>query len=455
MKRRHSFFGQVFCRVVVGGFAVLVAAALLITGAAPVHAQLNADEATMVEWIEAHTGEIEALIERTVNINSGTMNFDGVREVGEILREEYDALGFETEWLDMAEVGRSGHLFARHASDSASARGQKILMIGHLDTVFEADDAFQTFEREADSTWATGPGTDDMKSGNVIMLYALKALAAVGALADAQIVVAYTGDEESPGNPLAVTRAPLIEAGRWADIGLGFEAGVRDGDIDLATVSRRSASEWLLEVTGRQAHSSRVFTEQVGAGAIFEAARILSEFYDEVRGEEYLTFNAGTILGGTDVTYDPEQTRGEAFGKTNVVARGAVVHGGLRTISQDQMARARNAMREVVARHLPHTDATITFADGYPAMAPSDANIRLQAVLSGINQELGGDEMPAVDPSRRGAADISFVAPYTDGLAGLGAVGEHGHTPEERLDLASIPRAVQRAAVLVYRLSHN
>ena len=441
MSHRHSFIHK----ALIGGFALCLMA--------PAFAQLKADEAAMVNWIEDHTGEVEALIERTVNINSGTMNFEGVREVGRIMQAEFDALGFETEWIDMAEVNRSAHLFARHVSDDAA--GPKILMIGHLDTVFEADDAFQTFEREPNSTWATGPGTDDMKSGNVIILYALKALQAIGALDDLNVVVAYTGDEESPGAPLDVTRGALIEAGEWADIGLGFEAGIRDGDVDYATVSRRGASEWSLEITGRQSHSSRIFTENVGAGAIFEAARILSEFYDEVRGEEYLTFNAATILGGTDVTYDVEQTRGEAFGKFNVVPRRAVVNGGIRSIAQDQLDRAHDAMRAVVARHLPQTDATITFIEGYPPMAPTEGNQRLHEMLSQINQDLGGGSMPALDPSRRGAADISFVAPLTDGLAGLGAVGQGSHSPDERLDLASLPRAVERAAVLVYRLSRG
>ena len=441
----NTFINTVFSNALVG-------AACLLAGSYA-HAQLNADETALVSWIGDNTGEMEALIERTVNINSGTMNFAGVREVGDVMRAELDTLGFETEWIDMAEVNRSGHLFARHIPEGAS--GPKILMIGHLDTVFEADDSFQTFEREPGSTWATGPGTVDMKSGNVILLFALKALQAIGALADLQVVVAYTGDEESPGAPLDVTRAALTEAGEWADVGLGFEWGIRDGDVDYATVSRRSASGWSLEVTGRQSHSSRIFSEDVGAGAVFEAARILSEFYDEVRGEEYLSFNAATILGGTDVTYDVEQTRGEAFGKFNVVPRRAVVNGGIRALSQDQLDRAQAAMREVVARHLPHTDATITFTAGYPPMAPTAGNQRLHEMLSQINQDLGGGRMPALDPSQRGAADISFVAPLTDGLAGLGAVGESSHSPNERLDLASLPRAVERAALLVYRLSRE
>jgi glutamate carboxypeptidase len=433
----------------------LIPSAALWLIASCVSAQLDDTERAMVAWIEAHAAEAEALIESTVNINSGTMNLAGVRTVAEVLEPELAALGFETEWLDMAEVNRAGHLFARHIPAAGEAAGRRILMIGHLDTVFEPNSGFLTFEREAGTTWATGPGVEDMKSGNVVMLYALKALAAVGALGRAQIVVAYTGDEENPGEPLATTRRDLIEAGQWADISLGFEGGRRDGDIEWATVARRGFSGWQLEVTGVQAHSSQIFSEGVGAGAIFEAARILSGFYAEVRGEEYLTFNAGTILGGTDIQYDYEETRGGVSSKTNIVPRRVVVQGEIRAISQEQLERARATMRELVSRGLPHTQASISFADGYPAMAPTEGNLRLQGMLSDINVALGGAPMPALDPLRRGAADISFVAPYTDGLAGLGGVGQNGHTPEERLDLASIPRVVQRAALLIYRLTRN
>jgi glutamate carboxypeptidase len=63
--------------------------------------------------------------------------------------------------------------------------------------------------------------------------------------------------------------------------------------------------------------------------------------------------------------------------------------------------------------------------------------------------------MPALDPLRRGAADISFVAPYTDALAGLGAIGGDGHTPDEYIELSSMPLAIKRAAILIYRLSRD
>ncbi len=416
----------------------------------PTLADMDATERRIAEWVDANAENAIDLLAETVNIGSGTMNHDGVRAVGAVMRRELDAIGLETEWIDMpAEVNRAGHLFGRRHS----GRGPRILMIGHLDTVFEADDAFQSFKRDGDT--AIGPGVDDMKSGNVIIVYALKALRAAGVLDDVSVVVAYTGDEEKTGAPLSLSRKHLIEAGEWADIALGFESGVHDGGTDWATIARRSSSSWMLTVRGRQAHSSGVFSEEVGAGAIFEAARILNAFYEEVRGEEYLTFNAGTIQGGTSVEYEPEQNRGTTFGKTNVVPNTVVVHGGMRTISQQQLERARDRMRAVVADSLPHTSASIAFEDRYPPMAPTEGNQRLQLLLSDVNRDLGRGEMPALDPSRRGAADISFVAPMTDALAGLGAIGTGGHTPNETLDLTSMPLAIKRAAILIYRLSQE
>jgi len=427
---------------------VTVLCALIFS--APVSAAFNVEEQAMIDWIDEHSEDAIDLLEQLVNISSGTMNQKGVRKVGDVLRAELDELGLETEWIVLsAEMQRAGHLVGR----LKGTRGRKMLLIGHLDTVFETSDESQAFSREGNI--GKGPGIDDMKSGDVIIIYALKALREIGALDDAQIIAFYTGDEEKTGKPLSVSRKDLIEAGQWADVALGFEAAVHYDGSDWATIARRSSSEWRLDVTGKQAHSSRVFSEDVGAGAIYEAARIISAFYDEVRGEEHLTFNAGTILGGTDVQYEFEQNRGSTFGKTNVVPRKAIVHGGIRTISLEQLERAKEAMRAVVAQHLPHTDASISFVDGYPPMFPTDGNKRLQEKFSRINEELGRGPMPALDPSRRGAADVSFVAPYTDALAGLGANGEGGHTPNESLELDSMTLAIKRAAILIYRLSRE
>ena len=423
---------------------------LLSFGLPGVTADFDENESAMLTWIDAHAENAISLLEETVNISSGTLNVAGVNAVGTVMRRELDSLGLETEWIALPpEMQRAGHLVGRNTTSD----GKKILMIGHLDTVFEADDTFQAFGR--DGNIASGPGVDDMKSGNVIMVYALKALQHIGLLETIPVVVFYTGDEEKAGRPLSVSRKDLIDAGQWADISLGYESAARHEGQDWATIARRSSTGWRLEVEGKRAHSSGIFDEDTGAGAIFEAARILSAFYDDVRGEQYLTFNAGTIQGGTIVEYDFEQNRGTTFGKTNVVPGKVIVHGGIRTISPEQLQRAQQAMRDVVAKNLPRTNASITFTDGYPPMSPTEGNKHLQQVLSDINEQLGRGFMPALDPTRRGAADISFVAPYSDSLAGLGAIGSGGHTPSESLELDSMTVAIKRSAILIYRLGRE
>ena len=379
-----------------------------------------------------------------VNINSGTMNHEGVKRVGMVFKDAYEKINFNTKWIDMSEVNRAGHLFA----ETDGNKGKKLLLIGHLDTVFESDSPFQEFETVNDSM-AKAPGGNDMKGGDVIMLYALKALYQNGLLEDTQVIVAYTGDEESTGKPLSLSRNDLIEAAKRSDIALGFETA---SGFNYATVARRGASGWKVEVQGKRAHSSGIFSENTGAGAIFELSRILNEFYNEVRGEEYLTFNPGVILGGTSVSFDEALSKGTAFGKDNVVSQTAVVDGGLRFISEEQKERARAKMREIVSNNLPQTSATISFVDSYPAMSPTEGNKNLLKVLDQVSLDLGQGGVEAIDPGKRGAADVSFVAEYVDCLDGLGTMGRGAHTPEETVNLKTIEALTKRTAILIYRL---
>lgn len=428
------------------GLVAGVVAILAVAEAVPAQepAVLSPVELDIVDYVDGHTEEMVVLLARVVEMNSGTMNLEGVRAVGEVFREELEALGFEARWVAMPEsVNRAGHLVAQRTGD----RGRRLLLIGHLDTVFEPDDPFQRFERR--DSLAHGPGALDMKGGDVAMLYALKALDAAGALDGATIRIVLTGDEESAGLPLSVTRGDLIAAARESDVALGFEGG----DPGRAVVARRGSSEWMLEVTGRQGHSSLIFGREYGSGAIFEAARILHRFHEEVRGPRYLSFNPGVVLGGTEVTYDPEASRGSAFGKTNVIAQRVVVDGGLRFITEDQKEEARAAMRAIVADSLPGTSARITFGDKYPAMPPTDGNRALLSILDEVSRDLGLGPVEPYDPADRGAADISFVAPLVDGLDGLGVSGRGSHTPDETVDLRSLPVAAKRAAILIRRLT--
>ena len=430
-------------------FLVKIALASIVLGSLvhPVLAQQNltVTENQIIAEVASRADEAIELLERAVNINSGTMNFEGVREVGRLYMEELDALGLETEWVDGMAFDRAGHLMAR----TEGGDGPHLLLIGHLDTVFELDSPFQRFERNGDR--ATGPGVVDMKGGNTVIVHALKALKAAGALDDLTLTIVMTGDEERSGRPLDAARAALIEAAEDADIALAFENG--DSNPKTAVVARRGSTSWRLDVNGTPAHSSQLFQPEVGSGAIYEASRILTGFYEALAGEPNLTFNPGVILGGTDVEFDTFKAAGTAFGKSNVVAEHAVVRGDLRAISLDQVEEARAKMSFVAGQNLPGTTATLEFDDGYPPLAPTDGNYDLLKLFDQISQDLGFGPVTAVDPRNAGAADVSFTAGLVEkALDGLGPGGGNDHTVDEWIDLPTLEMQTKRAAILIWRL---
>ena len=383
-----------------------------------------------------------------MNINSGTMNFAGVRKVGDVLRAEFDALGFKTRWVEGATFRRAGHLIAEHPGP-----GPKLLLIGHLDTVFEPSSPFQKFERLNDST-ARGPGIIDMKGGDVILLYALRALKDAGTLDRMNVTVVFDGDEEDSGIPKEAARKALVDAASGAQAALGFEDGA--ADPKTAVISRRSAGSWTLRTTGQPAHSGQIFKPEVGAGAVYEASRILHEFYTTLSKEQYLTFNPGLAIGGTLVKVDTTGTEGSGAGKRNVVAEHMEVSGDLRTLSPEQHAKAKKTMQQIVARHLPKTDATIEFDDGYPPMAPTPGNRRLLALYDQASRDLGLGSVVAVDPSRAGAADVSFVAGKVPMIIdGIGLSGHDDHTEKETADLRMLAPLTKRAALVMLRLTQR
>lgn len=423
---------------------------LLVLASGTASAQsLTPNEQKMRHWIQGHSAEETAYLEKVVNINSGTFNLVGVKAVGDEFATEFKALGFETRWIAMpADMKRGGHFFAEHKAKRRSRNtGKTILLIGHLDTVFEGEG--QKWSIVNDST-AKGAGSSDMKGGDVVILYALKAMKAAGTLDDTNIIVAFMGDEENGGEPDSISRRELIAAARRSQAILAFE-----GDAGKATVARRGSSSWVLTITGRQAHSGGVFSAGSGYGAIYELARILNEFRETLSKEQYLTFNPGVIVGGTDVKYDSSAISGTAAGKLNIIAPVAYAHGDLRFLTPGQLDSARATMRAIVERHLPQTSASISFTDGIPSMPPTPGNYSLLAVLDGVTRALGQGPSEALDPGLRGAGDISYVAQYADALDGLGVDGSRSHTPDETVNLRSIPRSTERAALLINRLAHR
>lgn len=412
-------------------------------------AQLSTVESKIVDRVDYNNEEGLELLKEIIAINSGTMNFEGVKQVGDVLRKEFDDLGFETIWEDGSKFNRSGHLIAKHFG---SEDAPKILLIGHLDTVFEKDSPFQETEMIDENTMKA-PGIADMKGGDVIMIQALRSLKESDQLKDMNIWVVMTGDEEYSGSPLELSKKALIDAAKWADIAIGFENG--DGNPATANVSRRGSIKWELKTEGNPAHSSQIFREDVGAGAIFEASRILNAFYEELRSEEFLTFNPGMIIGGTTLEHDSENKSGTAFGKDNVVSKEVIISGDLRGLSPEQVERVKAKMQEITSRHRPQTKATLTFYPGYPPMAPTDGNRELLSIYSEVSQDLGQGEVVAVNPLKAGAADVSFTADYVEmAIDAIGMSGADDHTVNEVGYIPKFKTQTQRAAILLYRLQN-
>ena len=429
--------------------SIVLAALAALTLSVPATAQLSRAEQRAADFAAADAAYGEALLERLVNQNSGTLNLPGVRAVGAMMEAELAALGFEARWVDMSETGRAGHVVATYRGNG---RGKRILLIAHLDTVFEPTSPFQSYRREG--TRAIGPGVGDDKGGMVVIIGALRAMRAAGTLDGADIMVVLTGDEERIGTPSDVARRDLIEAGRWADVALEYENLAREGEQEFGTIARRSSANWTLTTSGRAGHSSTVFSAGSGYGAIYEMARILDSFRRELP-EANLTYNVGLVAGGTPATLADTAESATALGKTNIIADSAVARGDLRTLTAEQDARIRTAMQAIVDANLPGTDATIRFETSYPPMAPTEGNRALLARLNAVNRDLGFAELAEMDPARRGAADSGWVAADVDTLGGLGASGGLAHADGEWIDLASLPRQAARSAVLLGRLARE
>ena len=407
---------------------------------------LSQKEKQIIQYIDQHLPDAKRLLIETVNINSGTLNKVGVQKVGTIFSKELEKAGLHSEWVPLPDsLNRAGHLVAMRNGK----KGKKLFIIGHLDTVFEPDMPANPWKQLNDST-ATGQGANDMKGGDVIAIAALQALESLHLLDDATVVVYFTGDEERAGTPVSVSRKDFIERAKQCDVALGFEGA--QGLQSVAT-ARRGSSSWKLSVTANTFHSSGVF--KYGYGAIYESARILNEFREQLSTEKYLTFNPGLIIGGSDVHYDESKASGQAIGKSNIVSPSCYVSGDLRFLTEAQKESARNKMKEIVAKHLNGTKAEIKFTDGIPAMEPTDGNNKILQILNKATKDMGIGETIAGDPGSRGAGDISYVAKYVDCLDGLGASGNGAHAPGETINLKEFPYLIQRAAILMYRLIHS
>jgi len=428
-------------------FISLLSLVAALFSSQPAFAQsLSSTEQTIRQVIIENKKSELSLLEKIVNINSGTLNTLGVYQVGELLRPEFQQMGFTTRWAKEPDnLHRTGILFA----ERLGTKGKRLLLIGHLDTVFAKNSPFQQFKLL--DNFATGPGVIDAKGGDMVILFALKALYRAHALDGTTITVALVGDEEDSGKPTALSRKSLLEAAKKSDIALDFEWSF---SLDTATIARRGISQWVIETKGKESHSSQIFQKTVGSGAIFELARILNQMRSELANTQYLSFNPGLVLGGTSITTEDNQS-GTAQGKQNVIAQMAVASGDLRFLSSAQKKLAEEKIIAIVNQHLPGTTAKIQFEDAIPAMTPTKQNMNLLQQYSEASFDLGYKPVQALNPGSRGAGDISHVAAFvTANLGGLGPVGTGAHSVNEKLDVHSLEIQTERAALLMFRLTH-
>lgn len=389
-----------------------------------------------------------SLLEKLVNINSGTANIVGVHQIGEILRPLFEQLGFKTYWVEEPSyMKHAGTLVAEHLG----TKGKRILIIGHLDTVFAKESPFQKFERHGDK--ATGPGVIDDKGGDVVILYALKSLQDANVLSDMNVTVVLTGDEEDSGKPTRISRKPLFTAAQQSDIALGFEGATLPNTVIIA---RRGVAHWEIKTQGKGDHSMEIFKNPAGYGAIFELTRILDTMRIQMSAEKDLSFSPGLILSGTTVNYNKRKLGGEAYGEDNIIAKIAMATGDLRFLTPQQEVNAKEKISKIVNQHLSGTTATINYLEGIPSMPPTANNIELLKKYSEVSISLGYGLVKPLDPGLRGAADISRIAAITQAnLDGLGPVGTGAHSEKETLDIKSLPIQTQKAAIFMYRLASN
>lgn len=409
---------------------------------------LSSSEKKITDYIDTHQTQQISLLGKLVNINSGTTNIKGVEQVGNLVSTELKQLGFVVHWVsEPANMHRAPTLIATRSGN----QGKRMLLIGHLDTVFPADTSFKSFTLRKNT--AQGPGVLDDKGGLVVMLYALKALHSIHALDNKAITIVLTGDEEDSGKPAAISRKPLIEAASHQEVALDFEPAIT---LETITIARRGISTWTIKSQGRESHSATIFQNEIGSGAIFEIARILDVMRLRFMNEKYLSFNPGIIVGGNKIDYDAKATKGVVFGKQNIVAKTAIVSGDVRFISIEQKKLFQANLTALVNRHLAGTKSTIIFEDGMPPMSPTKNNMTLLEKYNRVSQDLDTGKVSAFPPGLRGAGDISYVSnivPFN--LSGLGPIGYGAHSLLETAELNSFPIQTKRAALLIYRLTQN
>jgi glutamate carboxypeptidase len=362
-------------------------------------------------------------LERLVNIDCGSYTPAGVDEVGRFVADVLAELGAEVA-IHPDPAGRLGSTVVGTFAGRADA--PRIVLIGHMDTVFDSGTAAERPFR-IDDDIARGPGVTDMKSGLLAGLYALKALVgALGGLPFERLTFIANPDEEI-GSP---TSTPHIrEAAADADACLVLECARANGDIVSA---RKGILDTRIVVHGRAAHAG--VEPEKGRSAILEAARIVGELHDLNGRWDGVTVNVGRITGGT---------------RPNVVAERCELEVDVRSATAAGLDDAEAEIRAIAAAPgVPDTTTEVEVRVGWRPMEKLERSGRLVEHAQAVARRLGFE---VADTSTGGASDANTTSGMgVPSLDGLGPIGGNDHSPAEYLEVSSIvPRVAMLAGLML------
>ena len=371
----------------------------------------------VIAWLAPRFDEMEALLQRLVNMDSNSFDKAGTDRVGEAIAAELQAGGIEVTRLAKPTYG---DVF--RAEVPGRAGNAHALLLGHRDTVFpKGTPATRPYARVGDLAY--GPGVCDMKSGLVVNIFALRALKAVGGLSF-PVVALFTGDEEI-GSPEG--RQEIEAEARGARAVFNTEPGRISGNV---VTGRKGGCSFVISVKGRAAHSGVNFAD--GASAISALARKIVKLDALTDLATGITTNVGVVRGG--ITY-------------NTVAGAAEAELDLRFVTPAQQPKLMAAISDIIAaEEVPGTTATLVARPGFPPLEEKYA-APLFALYGPTARALG---FKVEGEFTGGCADSGFTASLgVPTLCGLGPVGGRAHTDEEfcRLDTL-VPRTQALAATL-------
>jgi glutamate carboxypeptidase len=367
----------------------------------------------IIQSLDKRETEMLALLERLVNIDSGTNLKAGVNQVAGIIASKLRGLGFEVERLSQPDFG--DHLLARKGGPSA----KRLLCIGHMDTVFpEGEAKRRPFRIEGEKAY--GPGVIDMKGGIVGLLFSLQALMEgdPDLYRALDLILLLNSDEEV----LSPSSTPyIIREARASDTVCVLEPARPMGQV---VIKRKGVGKYYLTVHGRAAHAGA--QPELGISAIEELARTILELHALNDFGDGLTVNVGVIRGG---------------GRSNIVAEHAYAEIDVRVIDQAQMDRVQEEFGRICRPHRDGIRMELTGGIEFPPMLKTERSLELLRLVQEAGRELGVDidEIPT-----GGGSDGNHASHYAPTIDGLGPQGTGAHSPDETL---IVPTLLERSKV--------